>query len=67
MNDDFGATLTFDLSRQRVRIERPAARTNPLVTKAASLVPQTGEGDDIRSTFNKNVERVRLMVLLSPT
>ncbi len=40
---------------------------DPLVTKAAALVPQSGEGDDIRSAFNANVDRVRLMVLLSPT
>ena len=39
----------------------------PLLGTAAALVPQSGEGDDIRSAFNKNVDRVRLMVLLSPT
>lgn len=37
------------------------------LNKAASLLPQSGGGDDIRSAFNKNVDRVRLMVLLSPT
>ena len=42
-------------------------RDNPLLTQAANLPPQSGEGDDIRSAFNKNVDRVRLMVLLSPT
>ena len=40
---------------------------DPLVTKAAALVPQSAEGDDIRSAFNENANRVRLMVLLSPT
>jgi hypothetical protein len=59
--------LTLDLGNHRVRIERPTDRINPLLAKAAHLAPQTGEGDDIRSTFNKNVDRVRLMVLLSPT
>lgn len=59
--------LTFDLGHQRVRIVRPAGRANPLVTRAAALVPQSGEGHDIRSEFNENVDRVRLMVLLSPT
>ncbi len=49
------------------RDERPAGRANSLVTKAAGLVPQSGEGSDIRSAFNENVDRVRLMVLLSPT
>ncbi len=45
------------------------AQTEPRddLSKAAGLVPQSGEGDDIRSAFNKNVDRVRLMVLLSPT
>lgn len=42
-------------------------RANPFIAKAANLRPQSGEGDDIRSAFNKNVDRVRLMVLLSPT
>ena len=59
--------LTLDLGHHRVRISRPTGRANPLVTKAAALVPQSGEGDDIRSAFNANVDRVRLMVLLSPT
>ncbi len=59
--------LTLDLGQQRVRIERPTGRANPLVTRAAALVPQSGEGQDIRSVFNENVDRVRLMVLLSPT
>ena len=38
-----------------------------LLTKAAGLVPQSGQGAEIRSAFNENVDRVRLMVLLSPT
>ena len=59
--------LTLDLGHQRIRIERPTDRANPLVTNAAALVPQSGEGHDIRSAFNENVDRVRLMVLLSPT
>ncbi len=59
--------LTLDLGQQRVRIERPTGRANPLVTRAAALVPQSGDGKDIRSVFNENVDRVRLMVLLSPT
>lgn len=40
---------------------------NALADKAATLIPQSGEGRDIRSVFNENVDRVRLMVLLSPT
>ncbi len=38
-----------------------------LAEKSAALIPQSGEGRDIRSVFNENVDRVRLMVLLSPT
>jgi hypothetical protein len=38
-----------------------------LVDNSATLVPQSSEGSDIRSLFNENVDRVRLMVLLSPT
>jgi hypothetical protein len=38
-----------------------------LADKSATLTPQSGEGRDIRSVFNENVDRVRLMVLLSPT
>ncbi len=40
---------------------------DPLLIQAASLAPQSGEGADIRTAFNENVDRVRLMVLLSPT
>ena len=40
---------------------------DPLATKAAGLIPQSGNGDDIRSVFNQDADRVRLMVLLSPT
>ena len=57
----------LDPGHQRLRIERPTGRTNPLLTRAATLIPQSGEGDDIRSAFNENVDRVRLMVLLAPT
>ena len=45
----------------------PADTEDALVDKAATLVPQSGDGRDIRSLFNENVDRVRLMVLLSPT
>ena len=40
---------------------------DPQLIQAAALAPQSGEGADIRTTFNDNVDRVRLMVLLSPT
>jgi hypothetical protein len=59
--------LTLDTAHRRIRIERPTDRANPLVMRAAALVPQSGEGADIRSVFNDNVDRVRLMALLSPT
>ena len=44
-----------------------AAEANPLVTKAARLLPQSGQGEEIKAAFNANADRVRLMVLLSPT
>jgi len=59
--------LTFDLAHQRVRVELPTGRANPLFAKASALRPQTGEGGDLRSEFNENLGKVRLMVLLSPT
>ena len=59
--------LTLDPAQQRVRVERPNGRANPLLTKAAGLVPQSGEGEELRSAFNANADRARLMVLLSPT
>jgi hypothetical protein len=59
--------LTFDLAHQRVRVELPTGRANPLVAKASALRPQTGEGSDLRSEFNENRDKARLMVLLSPT
>ena len=40
---------------------------DPLLIQAAALTPQSGEGADIKTVFNENVDRVRLMVLLSPT
>jgi len=45
----------------------PVHAQTELLTKAAGLIPQSGQGDEIRSAFNANVDRVRLMVLLSPT
>ena len=59
--------LLFIFGSVHAQVERPTGKANPLLSKAAGLVPQSGEGDDIRSAFNKNVDRVRLMVLLSPT
>ena len=59
--------LTLDSAQQRVRVERPSGRANPLLTRAAGLVPQSGEGEELKSAFNANVDRARLMVLLSPT
>ncbi len=38
-----------------------------LAMRSAALTPQSGESPDIRSLFNENADRVRLMVLLSPT
>jgi len=40
---------------------------NPLLAKAAALVPQSGHGSEIKAAFNKRIDDVRLMVLLSPT
>ncbi len=40
---------------------------DPQLIQAAALAPQSGEGANIKTTFNENVDRVRLMVLLSPT
>ena len=38
-----------------------------LLENAASLKPQSGEGDELKVAFNKCADDVRLMVLLSPT
>ena len=59
--------LLFIFSSVPAQVEPLTPGSNPLASKAAGLVPQSGEGDEIRSAFNKNVDRVRLMVLLSPT
>ncbi len=40
---------------------------NPLLAKAAELVPQSGHGAEMKAAFNKRIDDVRLMVLLSPT
>lgn len=46
----------------------PAAAADAgLPDEAASLRPQSGEGDELKATFNESVDNVRLMVLLSPT
>lgn len=37
------------------------------VSKAAALVQQSGQGDALKAVFNQQVDRVRLMVMLSPT
>ena len=45
----------------------PVTAEDALLGKAASLKPQSGDGDDLKTAFNESVDNVRLMVLLSPT
>lgn len=59
--------LTFDQVNRRVRFERPADYRDPLHEEAAHVRPITGDGDDLRTAFNKNAAKVQLLMILSPT
>ena len=38
-----------------------------LLTKAEALVPQSGQGSSLKTAFNDAADKVRLLLLLSPT
>jgi len=38
-----------------------------LLAKAESLTPQSGQGGSLKTAFNDAADKVRLMLLLSPT
>jgi len=59
--------ITYDQAQQRVRIHKPNPANHPMLVKAAGLTRQSGHGADLRTTFNQNLDKVRVMVLLSPT
>lgn len=59
--------LTFDQVNRRVLLEQPADYRDPLHEKAAHIKPVSGKGDDLRTAFNKNNEKVQLLMILSPT
>ena len=40
---------------------------NPLFSKAAALTPQSGQGSSLKTAFNDAADKVRLMLLLSPS
>ncbi len=40
---------------------------DPLPAKAEALVPQSGQGSSLKTAFNDAADKVRLMLLLSPT
>ena len=40
---------------------------DPLLSKAESLTPQSGQGSSLKTAFNDAADKVRLMLLLSPT
>lgn len=59
--------LTFDQVNRRVRFDQPADYRDPLQEKAAHIMPVSGEGDDLRTAFNKHKDKVQLLMILSPT
>ena len=61
------AIIFGSVHAQDPELRQAVDSTDPLLARAAGLVPQSGEGAEIRSAFNENVDRVRLMVMLSPT
>ncbi len=38
-----------------------------LLSKAEALAPQSGQGSNLKTAFNDAADKVRLMLLLSPT
>jgi len=59
--------ITYDQAQRRVRIHEPSLANHPMLVKAAGLTRQSGHGADLKTTFNQNLDKVRVMVLLSPT
>lgn len=59
--------ITYDQAQRRIRIHKPNPANHPMLVKAAGLPRQSGHGADLRTTFNQNLDKVRVMVLLSPT
>ena len=59
--------ITFDQANTRVRIQRLTGRDDPLVLLGESLRPQSGEGETIKVAFNRDLDKVRFVTLLSPT
>ena len=59
--------LTFDQANRRVRFDQPAEYRDPLHEKAARIQLVSGEGDDLRTAFNRHKEKVQLLLILSPT
>ena len=59
--------VTFDQTNRRVRVEKPSGAADPLLAAAASLEPQSGDGPALKTLFNKDAGKTRLIVLLSPT
>ena len=60
-------SFTFDQTTQRVRIRRDDGFARRMQIKAATVGSLSKDGDDLRTAFNRDVEKVRLLLILSPT
>ncbi len=60
--------LTFDPANQRVRFQGKESRAGRrLHEKAAAVGTVSGEGADLKTAFNRELDKVRMVLILSPT
>ncbi len=62
-----GYEITFDHANRRLRIHEPKDRESLGLAKAAAVANLTEGEADIRTAFNANSQKTRLVMILSPT
>lgn len=60
-------SLTFDQRTQRVRVRRNDGFARQMQLKAATVGSLSEDGNDLRTAFNYDLEKVRMLLILSPT
>jgi hypothetical protein len=60
-------SLTIDQATQRIRVRRNDAVARRMQEEAAAVGSLSENGDDLRTAFNRDVDKVRMLLILSPT
>jgi len=63
----WGLALVLGCSPTTPSEHRDQAQDDALLRTAETLAPQSGQGSSLKTAFNNASDKVRLMVLLSPT